>query len=239
MNKKKILIIGSVALIVIALLLTLIFVINEYSSIPVSTYDNIDNSVINDSIDDDLNEEENIDNEIIDIEDDPITDDTNQSIDDASNNNVTITDTDKPSGSNNSSDNKNDSTTSTTKPETPNSNDNVPDNEDQQAPIEEPEDNVPEQIKYYTSWGLETTAPKYDSLETCRNAGEEIRLTSKQEDGFYEIGSVMCDAVYDSRKSSRNLLGYNIVQIMCVDYVYNDDGTRTQVNSDCTNKYLK
>ena len=239
MNKKKILIFGSVALIVVALLLTLIFVINKYTSIPVSTYNNIDNSVINDSIDDDLNEEENIDNEIIDIEDDPITDDTNQSIDDASNNNVTITDTDKPSGSNNSSDNKNDSTTSTPKPETPDSSDNVPDNEDQQAPIEEPEDNVPEQIKYYTSWGLETTAPKYDSLETCRNAGEEIRLTSKQEDGFYEIGSVMCDAVYDSRKSSRNLLGYNIVQIMCVDYVYNDDGTRTQVNSDCTNKYLK
>ena len=239
MNKKKILIIGSVALIVVALLLTLIFVINEYSSIPVSTYDNIDNSVINDSIDDDLNEEENIDNEIIDNEDDPITGDTNQSIDNGSDDNVTITDTDKPSGSDNNSSDKNDSTTSTTKPETPDSSDNVTDNEDQQAPTEEPEDNIPEQIKYYTSWGLETTAPKYNSLETCRNAGEEIRLTSKQEDGFYEIGSVMCDAVYDSRKSSRNLLGYNIVQIMCVDYVYNDDGTRTQVNSDCTNKYLK
>lgn len=239
MNKKKILIIGSVALIVVALLLTLIFVINKYTSIPVSTYNNIDNSVINDSIDDDLNEEENIDNEIIDNEDDPITGNTNQSIDNGSDDNVTITDTDKPSGSDNNSSDKNDSTTSTTKPETPDSSDNVTDNEDQQAPTEEPEDNIPEQIKYYTSWGLETTAPKYNSLETCRNAGEEIRLTSKQEDGFYEIGSVMCDAVYDSRKSSRNLLGYNIVQIMCVDYVYNDDGTRTQVNSDCTNKYLK
>lgn len=39
MNKKKIVIIGLVALIVVALLLTLIFVINKYISIPVSAYD--------------------------------------------------------------------------------------------------------------------------------------------------------------------------------------------------------
>ena len=239
MDKKKILIIGSVSLIVVALLLTLIFVINKHTSIPVSAYDDIDNSVDNNPIDDGLNEEENINNEIIDNEDNPITDDTNQSIDNGSDNNITITDTDKPSGSSNTSNDKNSSTTSTTKPETSDSSDNVTDNEEQQTPAEEPDDNISEPVKYYTSWGVETTAPKYESMNACIQAGEEIRLTSMLEDGFYEIGQIGCTEIYDSNRSSRNLLGYNIIELICVDYIYNDDGTRTQINYDCTDKYLK
>lgn len=224
MDKRKILIIGLIALIVIALSISLIFIINKYTSVPVSVYD------------DDLNEEENIDSEIIDIEDNPIINDTDQDIDDDN----TVVDDNKTSSSGNSSSNKNDSTTSTiTKPDDTDSSDNFTDNEEQQTPTEEPTDNISEPVKYYTSWGMETTAPKYESMDACIQAGEEIRLTSMLEDGFYEIGQIGCTEIYDSKKSSRNLLGYNIIELICVDYVYNDDGSRTQVNYDCTDKYLK
>ncbi|MFR5856819.1 MAG: hypothetical protein ACLUFU_03300 [Bacilli bacterium] len=235
MSKKKILIIGSIVLIVMLLLISLIFIINKYKNIPVSAYDDIDNRVVDDNIDNDLNVGENVDSETIEIEDNSIIDNTDQN---KNNDNNVNNGTDKPS-SNNSSVDKNDSTTSATiKPETK-PEDNTTDIEEEQTPDQEQTPDKPDPVKYYTSWGMETTAPKYESMDACIQAGEEIRLTSKLADGFYEIGQIGCTEIYDSKKSSRNLLGYNIIELICVDYVYNDDGTRTQVNYDCTDKYLK
>ena len=228
MNKKTILIYGLIALIIIVILIFFVFVINKYKSIPVRTY-NIDNSIVKDETDAGINKEENFDNNTI--------DNKNQNID--IDNNVNDNNN-KPSNSGSNSNNKNNSSTSTTtKPEDTDFSDDVVSDEEQHPPIEESDDNYSESVKFYTSWGMETTAPKYASMDTCIQAGEEIRLTSKLEDGFYEIGQIGCTEIYDSKKSSRNLLGYNIIELICVDYVYDDDGTRTQINYDCTDKYLK
>lgn len=229
MNKKTILINGLVALIIIAILIIFVFVINKYKSIPVRTYDNIDNSVGKDVIYDDLNKEENFDNSIVDDKNQNIEIDSN--INDNNNN---------PINSNSNSDlsNNNSTTSATIKPENK-PEENTTDIEEEQTSDQEQILDKPESVKYYTSWGMETTAPKYESMDACIQAGEEIRLTSKLADGFYEIGQIGCTEIYDSKKSSRNLLGYNIIELICVDYIYNDDGTRTQVNYDCTDKYLK
>lgn len=153
----------------------------------------------------------------------------------------------------NNSPNKNNSETNNNNNQTNNNNiinnntednisDSSTDNNQQIIYDENQDENSSEEIieekKYYTSWGIETSAPQYSSLEICNQAGEELRLNSKKNDGFYEILGVGCDGVYDSKRSSRKLLGYNVIQVICIEYIYNENGDRIQNNYDCTQKYL-
>lgn len=98
--------------------------------------------------------------------------------------------------------------------------------------------NQTNQIKYYTSWGEVVKKPKYSSKSECETAGEQLRLTIKDDEGWYKISGFFCDEIYDGNSSNRKLVGYDILDLICLDYIYDSEGNRIEKKYSC-NEYLK
>lgn len=225
--KRNKLIIYITCIVIIFAVTSGFFVINNFKNkeIPISTYkeNNDDKEKDNIPINDETNENSNKE-EIIEVNKE------NKTNSNKNNNKTEINKTDskqdKPKEESKEDNKKNESEVDSTK-----------DNDISTNTDKEPEEEIEEE-KFYTSWGELVKKPKYNNKEECTTAGEQLRLSIKNDAGWYPISGFVCDPIYDSKKSDRKIVGYDILDLICLEYIYDESGNRTEHKYSC-NEYLK